>query len=234
MSRLIFIETSTSLCSTALADDGRIICSRRSTEPRAHASMTAVFIKQVLDEAGWKVSDLDAVAVSAGPGSYTGLRVGASTAKGLCFGAGIPLVSVSTPDILARQAIEAGLPEGCTAILPMIDARRMEVYTAIYSPDGERLGEINPKVLDENSFADLFAAGPVAVIGDAADKFKQVRTVSCPTLSPTSVFIQCCPEATAMLVPAMRKYEKKEFEDVAYFEPFYLKQFVATVGKKLF
>lgn len=229
MPRLLLIETSTSLCSTALAEDGRIVCSRRSTEPRAHASLTAVFVKEMLEESGWTVRELDAVAVSAGPGSYTGLRVGSSTAKGLCFGGQVPLIAVSTLDILARQAIEAGLPEGCKAILPMVDARRMEVYTAVYSPDGARLTDISPVILDENSFADLFASGPVAVIGDAAEKFAPLRATA-----DGSVFMQCCPEASAMLVPAIRKYEKKEFEDTAYFEPFYLKQFIATTPKKLF
>ena len=229
MAKLLLIETSTSLCSTALSEGEKIICSRRSSEPRAHASLTAQFIKEMLESSGWSVNDLDAVAVSAGPGSYTGLRVGVSTAKGLCFGGALPLISVSTLDILARQAIEAGLPEGCKAILPMVDARRMEVYTAVYSPDGARLTDISPVVLDENSFADLFAEGPVAVIGDAADKFAPLRATA-----DGSIYMQCCPEASAMLVPAIRKYEKKEFEDVAYFEPFYLKQFIATTPKKLF
>ena len=231
MSRLIFIETSTSLCSTALAEDGHIVCSRRSSEPRAHASLTAVFVKEMLDEAGWTVRDLDAVCVSKGPGSYTGLRVGVSTAKGLCFGGNLPLIAVDTLEILARQAIEAGLPDGCKAILPMVDARRMEVYTAAFSPTGERLTDISPVVLDESSFADLFAAGPVAVIGDAAEK---ASTILCHSGRSEETFVQCCPEASAMLAPAMAKYAKKEFEDVAYFEPFYLKQFIATTPKKLF
>ena len=172
MSKLLFIETSTSLCSTALAENGRIVCSRRSSEPRAHASLTAVFVKEMMDEAGWAAPD--AVCVSMGPGSYTGLRVGVSTAKGLCFGWKVPLIAVSTLDILARQAIEAGLPDGCAAILPMVDARRMEVYTAPYSPTGERLGDIAPVVLDANSFSNLFASGPVVVIGDAAEKFQKL------------------------------------------------------------
>ncbi len=231
MPRLIFIETSTSLCSTALAEDGRIVCSRRSSEPRAHASLTAVFVKEMLDEAGWTVRNLDAVCVGKGPGSYTGLRVGVSTAKGLCFGGNLPLIAVDTLEILARQAIEAGLPDGCKAILPMVDARRMEVYTAVFSSTGERQTDISPVVLDETSFADLFASGPVAVIGDAAEK---ASSILCHSERSEGTFIQCCPEASAMLVPAMDRYAKKEFEDVAYFEPFYLKQFIATTPKKLF
>ena len=237
MPRLIFIETSTSLCSTALAEDGRIVCSRRSSEPRAHASLTAVFVKETLDEAGWTVRNLDAVCVGKGPGSYTGLRVGVSTAKGLCFGGNLPLIAVDTLEILARQAIEAGLPDGCKAILPMVDARRMEVYTAVFSSTGERQTDISPVVLDENSFADIFASGPVAVIGDAAEKFKNCHSepTTCHSERSEGIsFIQTCPEASAMLVPAMDRYAKKEFEDVAYFEPFYLKQFIATTPKKLF
>ncbi len=231
MPRLIFIETSTSLCSTSLAENGHIVCSRRSSEPRAHASLTAVFVKEMLDEAGWTVRDLDAVCVSKGPGSYTGLRVGVSTAKGLCFGGNLSLIAVDTLEILARQAIEAGLPDGCKAILPMVDARRMEVYTAVFSPTGERQTDIAPVVLDESSFSDLFASGPVAVIGDAAEK---ASSILCHSERSEGTFIQCCPEASAMLVPAMDRYAKKEFEDVAYFEPFYLKQFIATTPKKLF
>ena len=223
MSRIILIETSTALCSTAISENGRIVSSRRSNEPRAHAAMTAPFVKEMLDECGWRVQDCDAVCVSMGPGSYTGLRVGVSTAKGLCFGAGIPLLALSTLDVLARQAIEAGLPEGCAGILPMVDARRMEVYAAGYSPEGERLTEIAPVVVDAGSFASMFAKGPVAVIGDAADKCRML---------PAASFMQVCPEATAMAVPATARFGKGEFENVAYFEPFYLKQFVATVSKK--
>ena len=231
MPRLVFIETSTALCSTALAENGRLLSTRKSSEPRAHASLTAVFVKEMLDEAGWKVSDLNAVCVSKGPGSYTGLRVGVSTAKGLCFGGGVPLIAVDTLEILAHQAIEAGLPDGCKAILPMVDARRMEVYTAVFSPAGERQTDISPVVLDETSFADLFASGPVAVIGDAAEK---ASSVLCHSGRNKGTFVQCNPEASAMLAPAMAKFAKKEFEDIAYFEPFYLKQFIATTPKRLF
>lgn len=224
-SRLILIETSTSLCSTALAEDGKIICSRRSTEPRAHASLTAPFVKEMLDECGWVAADADAVCVGMGPGSYTGLRVGVSTAKGLCFGTGRPLLAVDTLDILAHQALDLGLvPEGCAGILPMVDARRMEVYTAPFSPAGERLGEISSVVLEPGSFADMFAAGPVVVIGDAAEKASGVL--------PEGSYIQQCPEAGHMLQPALRELAAGNFRDVAYFEPFYLKDFVATVSRK--
>lgn len=223
MPRIILIETSTSLCSTAIADGGRIVSCRRSDEPRAHAAMTAPFVAGMLEECGWTVRDCDAVCVSMGPGSYTGLRVGVSTAKGLCFGADIPLLAVSSLDILARQAIEAGLPEGCSAILPVVDARRMEVYTAPYSPEGERLAEIAPVVIGPDSFPELFATGPVAIAGDAAEKCR---------ILPAASFLNACPEASAMLIPALKRFEEGKYENVAYFEPFYLKQFVATISKK--
>ena len=189
--------------------------------------MTAPFVKEMLDECGWTAKDCDAVCVSMGPGSYTGLRVGVSTAKGLCFGAGLPLLAVSTLETLFWQGL-AEQPEGCKAVLPMLDARRMEVYTCVYSPEGERLTEIAPLVLDPDSFAEQFALGPVLVIGDGAEKSRQV-------LPSSAKFVQTFPEAKGMLHPAMREMEQKNFRDVAYFEPFYLKEFIATVSsKKLF
>jgi len=226
MSRIILIETSTSLCSTALVEGDSVISYRESDTPRAHASMTAVFIQEMMVQCGLKVSDCDAVCLSMGPGSYTGLRVGSSTAKGLCFGAGIPLLAVSTTEVLAMQAIEAGIPEGCKTIIPMIDARRMEVYAAPYSPEGEQLGEIRSLVVDSSSFADRLAAGPAVFIGDGAQKCAQVLG------SPGSVFVQCCPKASSMVKPALREFNGRKFRDTAYFEPFYLKDFVATVSRK--
>ena len=225
--RIILIETSTALCSAAIAENGGILCERRSSEPRAHASLTAPFVKEMLDECGWKVSDCDAVCVSMGPGSYTGLRVGVSTAKGLCFGAGIPLLATGTLETLFWQG-RSLQPAGCVAVLPMVDARRAEVYTAVFSPDGKRMCGTEPVVLERNSFADQFAAGPVLVMGDAADKAKDILKGG----SAGSIFIQTCPEASAMLQPAMLEFEAGNFRDVAYFEPFYLKEFIATVSRK--
>lgn len=278
MPRLILIETSTSLCSTALVEGEEISCRRESAGQREHASKTAVFIKEMLDGRGLKASDCDAVCVSSGPGSYTGLRVGSSSAKGLCFGAGIPLIAIGTLDILAHQAVSEGLlPEGCRTIVPMIDARRMEVYSAVYSLDTERQQsesqcpsetavcqqsesqcpletavclqggqhwplrtaarperhrqliretEISPLIIATDSFEDLLAAGPVLFIGDGASKCAEVIK------SPNATFIQECPKASAMLEPALKAWNEKRFENTAYFEPFYLKEFVATVSHK--
>ena len=227
MSRIILIETSTSLCSTALVEDGKVVCERISDEPRAHASKTALFVSEMLSEKGLKVSDCDAVAVSKGPGSYTGLRVGVTTAKGLCFGAGIPMISVGTLDTLVWQALDGNmLPEGCRYIIPMIDARRMEVYTGIFTPDGKQISPTVAQIIDADSFKDQLAEGPVLFIGDGADKCKDTLT------SPNARFIQCCPKAASMMHPGIDALEAKRFEDVAYFEPFYLKEFITTVSKK--
>lgn len=227
METILLIETSTALCTVALARDGVIVASRESDTPRAHASLTAVYVDEVLREAGIGISDCDAVCVSKGPGSYTGLRVGVSTAKGLCFGARIPLLAVGTLDTLVWQAIGEGLvPEGCKYIVPMIDARRMEVYTAVFTPDGKQLTETAPVVIDENSFARERAEGTVLFIGDGAEKCR-------PLLGgEKACFIQCCPKATSMLPPALEDFRNGKVEDVAYFEPLYLKEFVATVSRK--
>lgn len=227
MDRIILIETSTALCSAAIAEKGRIISYRESTEDRQHASLTAVFIDEMLRETGYSVKDCDAVCVSMGPGSYTGLRVGVSTAKGLCFGAGIPLLAVGTLEILARQASDEGLvPEGCRYIVPMVDARRMEVYSAVFDTEGHRITDVEPAVIVPESFADRLQEGNVLFIGDGAGKCADV------IISPKAHFAQCCPKASSMLVPAMEEYKEKRFKDTAYFEPFYLKEFVATVSRK--
>lgn len=229
MARIILIETSTALCSTAIEEDGRIISFRESSEPRSHASKTALFVAEMLQETGLEVSDCDAVAVSSGPGSYTGLRVGVSTAKGLCFGAGIPLIAVSTPEILFQQAVSLSEEEGKElegSVVTMIDARRMEVYARCFKADGTPAGEVSSIIVDDGSFKSLKASGPVLFIGDGAGKCEDVLK------SDGCRFVQLCPNAQAMAKPALEAFLAGRFEDTAYFEPFYLKQFVATVSKK--
>ena len=228
MERIILIETSTALCSVALAENGQITAYRESSAPKAHASLTAVFIQEMLKERGVNISDCDAVCVSMGPGSYTGLRVGVSTAKGLCFGAGKPLLAVGTLDTLVAQASEASIPELTGAprfIIPMVDARRMEVYTAVFE-NGKQVTETEPVIVDENSFAEYLEQGPCLFIGDGAGKCADMIR------HPNAHFHQCCPKASSMLSPALAAYRAGDFKDVAYFEPFYLKEFVATVSKK--
>ena len=227
MERIILIETSTSLCSAALAEDGVLVGERISDEPRSHASKTAVFVKELLDGRGISVADCSAVAVSKGPGSYTGLRVGVSTAKGLCFGAGIPLISVGTLDTLVWQAITGNaLPDGCRYIVPMIDARRMEVYTGVFTPDGRQVSPTVSSIVTPDSFSHLLAEGPVLFIGDGAMKCKDVIE------GEGAHFMQCQPKAASMITPATKALESGSFEDTAYFEPFYLKEFLTTTSKK--
>ena len=240
MQRIILIETSTALCSAAIAEDGVVTAYRESSAPKAHASLTAVFIQEMLQERGLTLADCDAVCVSMGPGSYTGLRVGVSTAKGLCFGSGKPLIAVGTLDTLVAQASSV-IPsevEGSPFrfIIPMIDARRMEVYSAVFSschpehsegsPSYTQITETAPAIIDENSFAEYLEQGPCLFIGDGAGKCADVIK------HPNAHFCQCWPKASAMLSPATEALNAKRFEDVAYFEPFYLKEFVATVSKK--
>ena len=346
MERILLIETSTALCSAALAEDGAITAYKESSAPKAHASLTAVFIQEMLAERGLTLADCDAVCVSMGPGSYTGLRVGVSTAKGLCFGAGKPLLAVGTLDTLVAQAMEEipgqagndgqtgtpgngihdngnlgnGIPgnaipdnsngtpgNGITGngihdngnlgdgnlgngihdngnlgngnpgngipsngitrstnvitgtanvipdtdnvipdligdprfIIPMIDARRMEVYTAVFAStpsvipseaEGSlryvQITETAPVIIDENCFAEYLEQGPVLFIGDGAGKCADVIR------HPNAHFCQCHPKASSMLAPAIVQLRAGNFQDVAYFEPFYLKEFVATVSKK--
>ena len=280
MERIILIETSTALCSTALAENGVITAYRESSAPKAHASLTAVFIQEMLQERGLTIADCNAVCVSKGPGSYTGLRVGVSTAKGLCFGSGKPLLAVGTLDTLVAQVLSVIPSDPCNVIpsdpcnvipsevegspyryiIPMIDARRMEVYAAVFSsvipsdpcnvipsnqhtvipsdpcnvipsevegsPSYTQITETAPAIIDETSFAEYLEQGPCLFIGDGAGKCADVIK------HPNAHFCQCQPNASAMLQPAMQAYKGKRFEDVAYFEPFYLKEFVATVSKK--
>lgn len=222
MGRILLLETSTRMLSVALAQDGKVLAERVCDEPRQQASLTAPLVKEVLDAAGMSLRDCDAVAVSSGPGSYTGLRVGVSTAKGLAFGAGLPLISVGTLDILVAGATL----ETQQFVIPMIDARRMEVYTAVYSPAGERLTPIEAVVVSADSFAAQLAAGPVLFIGDGALKCREVIG------HPNARFVEAYPMAAAMAPLAEAAFQAGRFEDLAYFEPFYLKDFVATVSRK--
>lgn len=228
--RLILIETSTVLTSAALVENGSIVAYRESTEPRSQASLTAVFVDEILRERGLAAADCDAVSLSMGPGSYTGLRVGSSTAKGLCFGASLPLIAVGTLDVIVAQAFDEGLvPEDCRYIVPVVDARRMEVYTALYSREGKALEEVRPMIVEEGSFASQLAEGKVLFVGVEASKCRGVIA------SPNAVFVDLLPTARGMLRPSVEAFRAGDFRDIAYFEPFYLKQFVATVSqKKLF
>ena len=229
MARILLIETSTSVLSVALAVDGTVVAERICREPRMQASLTAPLVKEVLDEAGLKAPDCDAIAVSSGPGSYTGLRVGVSTAKGLAFGAGKPLIAVGTLDVLVDGCAERVMADldRPSFIVPMIDARRLEVYTAVYSAEGERLTEIESHIIGPDSFAPYLEKGTVLFVGDGALKGKDVIK------HPNARFEEAFPLARHMAPRARKAFEEGKFENLAYFEPFYLKEFIPTTPKKL-
>lgn len=222
MSYILNIETSTKNCSVAIAKEGKtIVCKEIAEEGYSHAERLHVFIEESLKEAGINYKDLVAIAVSQGPGSYTGLRIGVSAAKGLCFALGIPLIAVDTMQTLAAQAhISDGL------IVPMIDARRMEVYSAIFGPNLETIRATQAEVISEVSFDDL--AETIYFVGDCAEKCKTVLT------KENFVFLDefKYPSAKEMSSLSFDKYKISDTVDVAYFEPYYLKDFMITTSNK--
>lgn len=218
MALLLCLETATRNCSVALVRDGQVIAIREHAEEGyTHAEKLHVFIEDVLQEAGVLASELNAVAVSKGPGSYTGLRIGVSAAKGLCYALQIPLISVSTLQILARAT---SVNEGY--IIPLIDARRMEVYTAVFDAQGKPLSAVEAMILSETSFEAW--PGPCTFVGDCLPKAKTVLS------QPRFQFLESItfPSAQTMAELAATLYQEKQFEDVAYFEPFYLKNFMVN------
>lgn len=231
---ILLLETATEACSVALSCGEEIIAEKYTEEPKAHASLIGKFISEILLENNITVKDLSAVAVSEGPGSYTGLRVGVSCAKGLCYGAKRPLIAVNTLEIIAQCAIDSGdIASPDALIVPMIDARRMEVYTTICDAKGRPLTQTEAKILDETSFAEQIGSHTVLFTGNGAEKFGSLLA-SLPGGLPGNISVTSrMPHAKGMRVAAYARLQKKEFEDTAYFEPFYLKDFVAGKPKKL-
>jgi tRNA threonylcarbamoyladenosine biosynthesis protein TsaB len=218
---ILHIETGTAVCSVALSHGESLLSLRENTEGMLHAKLLAVFIEEIFREQQIGVSQLDAISVSEGPGSYTGLRVGVSTAKGLCFGAHKPLIAVGSLQSLAMLAINRQLlPAPETCIIPMIDARRMEVYTAQFNHKGEQMSAIEAKVIDAASFIELLEKQPVVFTGDGAEKCKTVIT------HPHAHFVPLQASAAGMILPALKAFAQQQFVDTAYFEPFYLKDFI--------
>jgi tRNA threonylcarbamoyladenosine biosynthesis protein TsaB len=231
MAFILLIETATETCSVALSSSGSLLAFRESSGGYNHSEKLTIYIEEVLSQAGIDSAQLDAVCVSQGPGSYTGLRIGVSAAKGICYALGIPLIAISTLDSMASNMTKSlkdhNLPVGKPFLLcPMLDARRMEVYTAIYNAEGERISEIEAKIIDENSFDDLTSENQLVVFGNGADK-------CIPFLSRPGIHFIKDIEASARFMSdlAYKRYQGKTFVDVAYFEPFYLKDFIATIPK---
>lgn len=213
---ILNIETATKNCSVSLAKNGEtILCKEIAEQGYSHAEKLHVFIEDILKETGISVQDLKAIAVSKGPGSYTGLRIGVSTAKGLCYALGIPLISVDTLQVLAQQVVvEKGL------IVPMIDARRMEVYSAVFDNKHAKKMEVQAEILTENSYTEI--TEPIYFVGDCQEKCQTVLTKNNFTFLPEIIF----PSANEMSSLSYEKFSATDFEDVAYFEPFYLKDFL--------
>lgn len=218
---ILALETATRNCSVALFDEGRMVSlCEYAGEGYSHAEKLHVFIETVLREAGISYKELSAVAVSCGPGSYTGLRIGVSAAKGLCFALGIPLISVDTMRVLALRA-----PSKADFIVPMLDARRMEVYASVFDANLNEIKATHAEILTEDSFAGL--NGSVLFLGDANQKAKTVLTDSRFEFAPDVSL----PSAREMGIPAYTKFQNADFENLAYFEPFYLKDFLVSAPK---
>ncbi len=226
MSYILNIETSTSVCSTALCHDGNVIFANKSTEGPSHSVLLGTFVAEALEFIDKNGLKLDAVGVSSGPGSYTGLRIGVSMAKGLCFGYGIPLIAVPTLKIIASKAISLNNKTDETLYCAMLDARRMEVYASIFDKELMTCRETAADIVTAETYEDFLNKGPVCFFGNGAEKCKTVIT------HPNAMFMdQIYPLAEDMALLAEDAFIKGEFKDVAYFEPFYLKDFVATVAR---
>ncbi len=228
MSCILHIETSTEVCSVAVSQDGACIYSEEDFKGPSHATVLGVYVDEALSFIESHAIPLDAVAVSCGPGSYTGLRIGVSMAKGVCYGRGVPLIGLPTPEVMCVPVLlREELPEDAL-LCPMIDARRMEVYATIYDRALRAVRPTSADVIDENSYADLLAARPVYFFGNGADKCRTKLTHS------NAHFIENIhPLAKWMFPLAEKAVATGDFKDVAYFEPFYLKEFVASKPKKL-
>ena len=222
---ILCLETSTSVCSVALNESCCTLALRESEKQNAHSEKITTFIKEVMDTAGIDYPQLDAVAVSKGPGSYTGLRIGVSTAKGICYAADLPLMAVDTLEAMAygmKEKLGSQIAEG-DLLIPMIDARRMEVYAAVFDTQLNRIQDTAALVIDENSFADLRKEHHIWLFGDGAPKLIQLFE----NQHNTSIIDGFKPSAAFMRPLAERALLNKDFVDVAYFEPFYLKDFIA-------
>ena len=230
MAKILSIETSTGVCSVAYSENGKVVASKELFQVNSHASNLTVLIEELFaQDSTPQMKDIDAVAVSSGPGSYTGLRIGVSTAKGICYAINKPLIAIDSMHILTqplsiKEWNSSDLP---VVFCPLMDARRMEVYTAIFDTQLNLKEDISAKIVDEETFSKWLECNRVIFFGNGADKCKEVIK------HDNAVFIDDCHPLAKNLAPlAENYYNKKQFEDVAYFEPFYLKDFVATTPKK--
>lgn len=228
---ILHIETTTTVCSVAISENDQILAVREVNEPNIHASVLTLFIEQVIDKSGIKIENLSAVAVSKGPGSYTGLRIGVSVAKGLCYALDIPLVSVDTLQAMAGAFVAKDEDRSKNALYcPMIDARRMEVFTAFYDANLDKVSSTQALIVGADTFAEYFDRWEsIILLGTGADKFSELFK----DVSGMKIYSGFENSASYLIGEAYSKYITGEFENLVYFEPFYLKDFVATTPKKL-
>lgn len=221
---ILNIETSTEICSVALSKNGKLVTEKIDNNGQNHAKLLTVLIRELLHESNTNITDLSAVAISRGPGSYTGLRIGTSVAKGICYGASIPLISINTLQIMASDT-SITTPLSC----PMIDARRMEVYCQLFDANIIEKSEVEAKILDNESFSELLEKHPITFLGNGSHKFAEICH------HPNAVFAGkelITPLASQMISLSTNALQQEKFDDTAYFTPFYLKKFQVTQSKK--
>lgn len=230
---ILHIETATNVCSVALSEGDRMLALRESSEDRSHGTLLTLFIGEVLSEAGRQADQLSAVAVSKGPGSYTGLRIGVSATKGIAYAQNIPVAGIITLRSMTLSAMENETVQGLQMeypdllFCPMIDARRMEVFSAVYNANLEEQEPVSAIIVEADSFKRILDKKHVAFFGNGADKIRDtIRHEHAHIITGIE------PSAKQMIPLALEAYKKKQFEDTAYFEPFYLKDFIATIPKK--
>jgi len=231
MSLILSIETATNICSVALAKNGKLLSIREINGKNSHAEILNVFIEEILIESSYSLNDLDAVAVSEGPGSYTGLRIGVSTAKGFCYALDIPLIAISTLQSLAQYTKEninsILLKNENLVFCPMIDARRMEAYTAHFNSKIEEIRKVEAEIIDENTYSDILENNTFVFSGDGSGKFHNFYKNH-----PNAHFYsETLSSSKGMIALAEEKFKNKDFADLAYFEPNYFKAFVAGIPK---
>lgn len=227
MALILCIETATPVCSAALVADGRVLSFRETSEPNAHSKSLTLFLQSMLEETGKHIQDLNAIAVSMGPGSYTGLRIGVSTAKGLAYAADLPVIGIDTLDAMSIAASEVCKDSDIDYFVPMIDARRMEVYAAVFDKHTVKLREVQSDIVSLELYAAYLNKGKVLFFGDGADKTQTALQ------HDNAVFdAKVLPSSRFMATIAERKFSAAEFENLAYFEPHYLKEFIALTPTK--
>ena len=220
---ILCLDTATGICSVALTRAAQVVACRENSDGNSHAKTLLPFVEEVLNDAGVKPQELSAVAVSMGPGSYTGLRIGTSTAKGLCYALDIPLIAVPTLQIIAAGAA-ANLPADSSAVLcPMLDARRMEVFSALYDHNLNAMSDVASYIVNENTFAETLAQHPTVFCGDGMEKCRALLQSH-----PNAIFDGTPLSARHIAGIALKKFNEKQFEDLAYFTPLYGKDYVAA------